>query len=84
VWGLAAEKGGEALAESARLYGAEAAESGNGLGFYSFNEMVDVHVASGGGVASMTVSEEQSRVMLERLGAIVEGYRKREGVRRTF
>jgi len=75
VWGQGPENGGEAFEESARRYAGEAAEFGNGLGFYSYNEMVDVHVVAGGGVESMMVSEEQSRVMLERLRAIVEGYR---------
>jgi Beta-galactosidase len=76
TWGLAPEQGGDPLEGFARQLAEEAAGYGNGLGFYSFNEMVDVHVEPGGGVESMVVTEEQSRVMLERLRATVALYRE--------
>ena len=76
VWGLAPDKGGEPFEKSAEVYAGEALELGNGLGFYSFNEMVDVHVATGGAIDAMRVTEEQSQVMLQRLRAIVARYRQ--------
>ena len=39
------ERSEEDTANSAQLYGGQAAEFGNGFGFYSWNEMVDTHVA---------------------------------------
>ena len=35
----------DATEESADLYAGQAAKFGNGFGFYSWNEMVDTHVA---------------------------------------
>ena len=42
-WDL--ERNDPAFSRSAQLYASQAAQSGNGFGFYSWNEMVDVHVA---------------------------------------
>lgn len=73
------------FAAAVALYGGQAAELGDGFGFYSWNEMVDVHVAYSptppnvGLVTEWT--EEQAERAIGLLAAMVGRYRELVGVR---
>ena len=63
--------------EAARLYAEQAARSGSGFGFYSWNEMLDTHVAAacpqdirGHG----DLSQEQSELAVALMEAMVRRY----------
>lgn len=60
------------------IWSAEAAVFGHGLGFYSWNEMVDCHVVAnpaGVGRPEFAVTDEDSARMIDNLGRVIEAYR---------
>jgi len=67
----------EEISRSAELYGGQAADLANGLGFYSWNEMVDTHVAPSlpqdqGKRGALTPEQSQRAVAL--MAAMVHRY----------
>ena len=64
-------------AEFVDIWSAEAAAFGHGLGFYSWNEMVDCHVVAnptGVGRPEHAVAEDESARMIRNLGRVIESY----------
>ncbi len=71
------ERSDEETAQSAELYAGQAAEWANGFGFYSWNEMVDTHVAPSRAedmAQRGALTADQSRRGIALMGAMVEGY----------
>jgi len=77
-WGRPPKEGGRSLEENARVYAGEAAGCAHGIGFYSWNEMVDVHLAAPGEGSPqnrMTVDGEVAERMQKQFARIVRLYR---------
>lgn len=79
-WGLASTD--DTADETAAVYAREAARHAHGIGFYSWNEMVDVHVAApgpGSPANDMTVEAPVADRMQRQLFSIVQRYRAEVG-----
>ena len=66
-------------AEALRLFADRTAEHAHAIGYYSWNEMVDVHAAApgpGSPINNVTVSDADSRRVQERMGMINRRYRE--------
>jgi len=71
-----------AFQESVSLYADQAAKLGDGFGFYSFNEMVDTHLAYSPAIAAQEQSgwsAEKADRAISLVGAMVQRYRQQVG-----
>jgi len=73
-WDITPDSG--AFGQAVELYAGQAASLANGFGFYSFNEMVDVHLAYSPVVQVPQWKREQAEKAINLMGAMVKRYRQ--------
>lgn len=73
-WDMTPNSG--AFGQAVELYAGQAASQANGFGFYSFNEMVDVHLAYSPLGAAPQWTRERAEKAINLMGGMVKRYRE--------